>query len=62
MGSYYVKYLGDNVIQFPSGKKLRIMKGPYYDQIRVNYQSELLIDLRKTELKKKWVNAKSWGG
>lgn len=49
----YVKYLGDNVVQFPSGKKYKVIEGYYYDRIVVNYKGERLIDLRKAELAKK---------
>ena len=59
LGHYYVKYLGDNVVQFPSGKKYKVVEGLHYDQIRVNYQSERLIDLRKAELAKKAEAAKA---
>ena len=50
---FYVKYLGDNVIQFPSGKKYRLIEGYAYDQIEVNEKGERLIDLRRAELAKK---------
>lgn len=59
MGGFYVKYLGDNVVQFPSGRKYRVMEGYLYDEIIVNYQGEKLIDLRKAELKKKAEAARS---
>ena len=49
---FYVKYLGDNVVQFPSGKLYRVLEDPYYDLIHVNYESIPLKDLRAAELAK----------
>ena len=48
----YVKYLGDNVVQFPSGKKFKVIEGECYDKIIVNYQNQRLGDVRKAELAK----------
>lgn len=55
----YVKYLGNNVVQFPSGKKYKVIEGYNYDRIVVNYKGERLIDLRKAELAKKAEAAKA---
>lgn len=49
---FYVKYLGDNVVQFPSGKQYRVIEDNYYDFIYVNYESVPLKDLRAAELVK----------
>ena len=47
-----LKYLGDNVVQFPSGKKFKVIEGECYDKIIVNYQNQRLGDVRKAELAK----------
>ena len=50
---FYVKYLGDNVVQFPSGQQFRVLVGDCYDMIYVDYQCKRLGDVRKAELAKK---------
>ena len=50
---FYVKYLGDNVVQFPSGQQFRVLEGDCYDKIYVDYQCKRLGDVRKAELAKK---------
>ena len=50
--NFYVKYLGDNVVQFPSGKQFRVIEDDCYDRIIVNFQWQRLGDVRKAELAK----------
>lgn len=50
--NFYVKYLGDNVVQFPSGKQFRVIEDDCYDSIIVNYQWQRLGDVRKAEIAK----------
>ena len=50
--NFYVKYLGDNIVQFPSGKQFRVIEDDCYDSIIVNYQWQRLGDVRQAELAK----------
>ena len=61
---FYIKYLGENVVQFPSGQVFRVIADDSYDKqdydrIEVGYYYKHLGDIRKTELAKEEEAAKA---